>query len=1523
MIHILKKVGNAFVLLIILGLYVLGVVNIAMQDPSVQTYLTQKVVQKLSKAMGYPLGIERINVKWLDVISLEGVSVKDSLSQPMIDVGRIDINFNIWTIIENSSREIHLDEVTLYQPNVRLVKTQNGYLNMDYFISRINQMVQPSDTTNSIPNQNIPFTIGKATLTDAVFHYDDPREPYTRSPSVFDYYHFELRDLNVQLQDFLVLGDTIQFVAKDLTTIDRQSKLKVHDLDTRFMYCAKKIELASLSAYIGGSYLTNYLSFNYDKPSDFGDFNQKVRMIAHFENSRIFSDDLGLFHEYLLTLNETWRLSGDFDGAVDNFIVRNTDLRFGKGSRLSGDFGFKGLPDFWSTTMKFNLVSSRIETQDLVQYYPETDLHETFGKFGLVEIDGTFAGTAVDFDLKSNVRTEIGNLATDMLFHINDRYTSTYNGFLKTAGLNIGLLFDRPQSLQKLDFSGKIVGKGFDITTASANLDATVTRLGFNQYDYRNIQLRGNLQKAYFNGQVSSADTNLTFNLDGEIDLSAAQNTFDLQGVVQKANLMALGFSAEPLTLQTQIDAQIEGNTVDELVGRARFLNTFLLTPRNSRNLVMDTLLITSSQQPNERTIEVGTEFLDARFSGNFVISEALEDLSGLLQEYKLYFWGNESARRTYYARKNKEHVDRNYSVLYAIQGKNVSKLLDFVYPDLAIFGKNRVEGIFRMGNTAFLSTAAQIDTLKIGTNQFLDAEVDITTSKFVRSAEVLASALITSKNQKINTLAPTERLDIEAIWDKDHIDFTSGLRQTNSANRANLNGEVRFLANGFSLRLNRSNLFLLDEVWNVNPTNLITISGKRTEFSNLSLQSGKQRISLNGEMNNDSTRNLNFEIRNFRLSTLNPVFETQLGGIMDGTAELHDMFNYSELSSDFKVEGLSYENYELGNFSGSGEWDQLLGQFSIDAHLEKNLSRVFTLSGNYDPNRRENSLNLKADFNGTSLKIIEPFSEGLVSDVSGTAKGVVTVKGTPENPILNGQVKIDQGRLTFDYLQSVLSFADVVTFSESEIATKNMLVTDQEGNTATVRGGVYHDGFKLFSLGFNADMRNFKILNTTLKDNDLFYGTAYVSGKASLYGPIDNLTIEADVTSNKGTRMYIPLDGATEVTTQDYIQFVSAMIKNDSLGSQNAERRSMDVGGIKMDFNFNITPDAYCEIQLDRQAGDIIKAYGRGLLNMKVDTKGDFTMAGNYEIERGDYTFTFQNALNKKFTIKPGSRLTWSGDPYGALLDVQAGYTQLASLSGVLPGLSTTGNTASDLIARRYPVEVTIALTDRLLSPTIGYDLAVKEYPSSGEYRSAVAAFESRLKSDEQELSRQVSSLILFNQLLSPQDVFLAQPNQSQSFIGNSISELVSNQISKWASALNENLEVGVTGLSLDQNAFDNLQLRFSYRFLNDRFRVTRDGRFTYGSNQYDATSLLGEWTLEYWMSQSGSVRLKAYNRNIQSPLLLNNALTTGGVSMQFTHSFNRFKLLNKTDAPSQEVPRQAPLDPLPSGKLTSKLEE
>ncbi|RYF67165.1 MAG: translocation/assembly module TamB, partial [Cytophagaceae bacterium] len=212
-----------------------------------------------------------------------------------------------------------------------------------------------------------------------------------------------------------------------------------------------------------------------------------------------------------------------------------------------------------------------------------------------------------------------------------------------------------------------------------------------------------------------------------------------------------------------------------------------------------------------------------------------------------------------------------------------------------------------------------------------------------------------------------------------------------------------------------------------------------------------------------------------------------------------------------------------------------------------------------------------------------------------------------------------------------------------------------------------------------------------------------------------------------------------------------------------------------------------------------------------------------------------------------------------------------------------------------------------------------VKEYPASSEFRQAVTAFENRLQSNDQELTKQVSSLLIFNQLI-PEGSNLFSQDVSGG-VGNALGEIVSNRLSQLFSNVDEKLNVGVslgnvlgsaTGTQASDNLLNNLQLRVSYRLLNDRLRVSRDGGFTYGQSQASAASLLGEWTLEYWLTPDGRLRAKMYNRNQQSALgtlsLSSATLTTsGGVSMLYTRSFNRLLFGgSKSVKPGIPVPEQ-----------------
>ncbi|TAE32313.1 MAG: translocation/assembly module TamB [Cytophagales bacterium] len=1547
-IAILTKI----ILSVLFGTVVLVILGIiALNVPAVQTEIVREVAKRISATLQMPIDIERVSIRWFDSVVLEGVSIKDSQKKPMINVGRLEVNYNLRNLIDSSAHNIHLDEVLLYQPDVRLVKRQNGDLNLDEFLERIGELLAADTTQPKKPDNNVPFTIGKATVVGGAFQFDDPREPHMNDRRLFDYYHFRLEKLNGDVRNFLALGDTILLDGRNIRAVDRDSRLRVHKLDTRFLWCAKKMELAELDAHIGQSKLREQLVFLFDSPSAFGDFNRNVTMIGRLRNSTLSSADLGYFSDYVQTLRDTWTVTSDFVGTVDNFKLQRTDLRFGIGSRsrLAGSIGFKGLPDVDKIVTDFNFAPSEVNMADIRQYYPDEDFNAVVQKLGTVGFNATFSGPFDNFQTAGTFRTAIGNVTGDLQLKLGAKPAqTTYTANLRGENFALGELIDQPELIQKLDGQGRITGRGgLDLTKADIDIDGKLGRFGFQGYDYRNLTVRGNLQKAFFHGQVSLRDPNLSFNLDGESDLGSAVNHFDIRGTVQEADLRALGYTRDSLTIRTDLDVQLDGNTIDQLVGRAKFRNAQLVL--NKRPLSVDTLSVLSAIEPGGRLLTVESDFLNAELRGNFLPNQTIKDLTALANEYALYFTGDSVTRQAYYNKKSirlRTAAPGRYDIQYRFALRDMQPLLNFALPSVQIATGTTMEGRFSVDKTALLTATLQTDSLRVGDVRLGTTEADLTTSKFVDNGEVLASVVVTSQQQAIGTLAPTESLLIEAAWDVDHIDFASSVQQQKSTNRANLNGELRFRGNALDLMFHNSSLRVLDSTWTVSPDGIMRKLGPEYTFADVELSHLNQRVRANGRISRDSSAVLQVSAENFLLETLNPLLNTRLSGNLTGVGKLRNIYKTPIVESDLRVDRLKYDDFLIGNIKGGAVYDPSSSRVNIDAHLNRDSADVLTVRGSYAPRQQTDVFDLKAIFTGTDLRVLEPFTEGIFSNIGGTANGTLDLLGSLDSPILKGTLDIRKGRVTVDYLKADAQFDDKIYFGEGEIIARRLTLRDPLGNSMNLRGGVYHDRFRFFQLRFDADLRNFRIMNTVAKDNDLFYGAAIVTGKGELYGPVDNLTIRADVTSNKGTRIFIPLDGAATVSSSedDFVQFIQRTPASTSAtattalttalaGTDKAEP-TIDLSGIKMDFNLDITPDAYCEIQLDRQTGDIIKSNGAGRLNLRVDTKGDFSMTGAYEIQKGDYTFTFENVINKRFQIQPNSRITWTGDPYRALLDVRAVYTQYTSLKPLLTSLitgpATTNNTPDG--NRRYPVDLIIKLDGELQAPAVTYDLDIKEFPASSEFRQAVTAFSARLDANEQELTRQVSSVLLFNQLL-PEGSNLFDQTTVNNGIYNSVSELISNQISRIASNLDKNLDVGVSfggfsGNTTNDNLLNNLQLRFSYRFLNDRFRISRDGGFTYGQNQLgqaqtSAASLLGEWTLEYWVTPDGRLRAKMYNRNQQSVLgqaSLNSTLTTGGgLSLSYTRSFNHLFSGARKPAPGVPVSTSAEKTDLKTGDKTA----
>ena len=1558
----------ALVLLVLIGL----------QIPAIQTRLVREAAQRISAKLQFPVSIDRVSIKWLDRAVLEGVTVLDQSRQPMINVGRLEVDYDLKNLLDTAAHSIRLDEVLLYQPRVVLATDpKTGVLNFDAFVARIDKLLSSDTTRPAIPNQNTPFIISKASVFDGTFSYFDRQQRPLNNAKLFDYYNFTLANVNGNLENFLILGDTVALDVEGLTARDQRSGLAMRELDSRFLYCNKKMEFADLTARVGGSVLRDAVTMTYDHPRDLGDFNHRVIISARLADSRIRAEELGYFSDVLQPITDTYLITGNFRGTVDNFRLTNTNLRFGPDARnqLAGEMAFKGLPNTSQTTVDFAFKPSVVNLADVRPYYSDSAFNGIARKLGTVAFDATFRGRFDDFTTAGNFRTALGTINGKLALALGKKPADPmrYNANFTADNVDLATLIDQPELLGKLTGTGRIAGRGVSLATAVADVDARLERFDFQGYSYRNLTVLGNLQQAFFNGHASLRDPHAGLDIDGEADFRPGQtHRYDLRGAVRKADLRALGLLTDSLTISTVFAVQMTGNTLDQLIGTANFHDAAVTL--NRQKLAVDSLAIRSVIDGDQRLLDVDADFLTAELRGNFTPARATRDLIQLAREYQLAFTGTQAERNTYYARKIAElnrHKARpgrrlitpvvsqtgiyaaasadRYAIDYKLITRTIQPLLNLFDSTIYIAPGTQLTGQLAQDNTALLTALLQTDSLRYGANQFGKTTLDLTSSKFTTDETVLASLNVTSARQRLSGLLPTEQVQIEATWEGDHLDFTGSIQQTGSTNRADLNGELAFKGDALELNFRESEFQVLDNKWTINPQGLIRKVGRDYMIRNMFVNNQSQWIAVSGKVSDDPAETLTAEARNFQLATLSPLLSTTLGGTLNGVATVRDFYKTPIVESNLNIDRLTYEDFLVGDIRSNGTFDPATKRVNVDAHIVRQDQEVLTITGTYAPQQTRNALSLSAVFSGTDLRIIQPFATDLVSGLGGQANGTVRIGGTLRHPVLNGVIDIRKGKFVIDYLKAPATFEDKIYFGEGEIVARRITLRDPQGNTAIVRGGVYHDGFRNFNLRFDALLKNFQILNTTAKDNDLFYGAALVTGRTELEGPISNIVIRADVTSNRGTKIYIPLDGATNISTaNDYIRFVNHSAPTAQTAAPGEDRTAngkvdnqrnaiVDLSGIRMDFNLNITPDAYCEIQLDRQTGDIIKAYGAGLLAMRVDTKGDFSMTGNYEIQQGEYTFTFENVINKRFKILPNSRITWTGDPYGALMDVTAAYTQYTPLAPLLqnPNGGSTSDNNPDR-NRRYPVDLILKLNGDLAAPAVSYNLNIKERPATSEFRQAVQAFEARLQSSEQELNRQVSSVLLFNQLL-PEGSGLFQQDQVSSGLYNSVSELLSNQISRLASNLNQNLDVGVslggfTGSNTNENLINNLQLRFSYRFLNDRFRISRDGGFTYGTNQTSAASLLGEWTLEYWITPDGRLRAKMYNRNQQSALAQTAGISTlttgGGVSLLYTRTFNNLFGARRTTLPAEPrnapgiAPRPAPADatiPIVGGSNTT----
>jgi hypothetical protein len=609
------------------------------------------------------------------------------------------------------------------------------------------------------------------------------------------------------------------------------------------------------------------------------------------------------------------------------------------------------------------------------------------------------------------------------------------------------------------------------------------------------------------------------------------------------------------------------------------------------------------------------------------------------------------------------------------------------------------------------------------------------------------------------------------------------------------------------------------------------------------------------------------------------------IDGIISGDIQLANLTNQPAFFSNLHLQNLALNGEKLGEARILSSWNNADESIYVNAQIinvgNVSTSRMLGFTGFYYPKRKKQSLNFDLSLENFRLRALNPFLVGVLSRIEGLASGSFTVHGTLEKPELSGNLSLMRTAFLIDYLNTYYSVQHNFVIKPTEIEVDNVVLYDTIGNKAIASGTIKHDYLSNFMFDIDVKVNDFLGLNTNQTMNDLFYGSAIVTGDVGINGSIDDIDISVSGTTRKGTYMYIPINMAASVSDNDYVVFVKP--KNEKIEQELFETPIQSGQAFNIYLATNVTPDASVKIFMPYNMGDLT-AKGSGNLRMSANSIGEFLLYGDYIVREGQFNFVFENLLRKKFDLMEGGKISWTGDPYDAMIDVKGVYRTKTSLSSLGIVLDSTSS-----IRNRVNVDCIIHLSEQLFKPEIKFSIRLPN--TDPETQQLV--FSVLDTTNEALVTQQVISLMVLGSF--------SYSGASNISLSSSSINVISNQLSSWLSQISKDFDVGLNYKPGDELTSNELEVALSTQLFNDRVIIEGNlGVIGSTASSQSASNIVGDVDVSFKITDDGRWRVKAYNHSNASSTnnvtaYDNYAPYTQGVGISYRKEFDRLSELFK----------------------------
>jgi len=928
----------------------------------------------------------------------------------------------------------------------------------------------------------------------------------------------------------------------------------------------------------------------------------------------------------------------------------------------------------------------------------------------------------------------------------------------------------------------------------------------------------------------------------------------------------------------SQMLIHLRGNDINNMTGMIHFDDTRFSGEKNTYKI--RDFFLELEQNKNPKKIKLSSDIINADITGIFRLTDIQEPLYEILNHYYPTFFK---------IKTNQEHKYSNEYTNINIKIKDFRFIHDLFISNIN-FSKNTILNLEVSRKSKKATAVFQSDTIRISGIQIRNLHAELDEKEHIQFKTELDEIFMNdSLRMKKVSLCVNSR-DKLSVFNFEWKGDTSAIK-----NSGDITGKILFNNESFYLMLDSAYAIIHDSLWTLTQSGIIAWS-KRGDVlvSPIFIKHKQEFISLEGGMNPDKEEEkINVKIENLNISAFRPVLSLY-GLDMSGILHADFFFNHKKdllnTSASLSLEDLILNKHHFGDIESSMNWNheekslELRGSTDLGFPdiLQIN-SKNISFDGKIYPFSKEKNLDIEIRLHPLNPGFINPLVKDIFTIKKGYAIGSVHVGGLFDDIQLNGKVTLKNTEIVPDFTKVPYRLEGLIEIMPDQIRFSEINIFDNLSAKAkpngVINGNIFHKKFNRFQLDFDISYKKMLVLNTTEKDNHLYYGKVYGTGNIGLWGFMDKLHMSINHTIDVPSHFYLALDNPEEAGEFDFIHFR----KKDTLP---LKIKKKDLSSFDLVMQINATPDMSAHIIFDRTVNDALNATGEGNLNMNINTAGKFSMTGKYIIKSGDYKFSFEKFISKKFELENGSSLLWTGDPVNAEINVTAVYKNRVSIAPLI-------NDTSGQYKSRTPVLCKLIMTRKLQNPDIRFEF---EFPNINDnIKSNIM----NVLSDDNERNRQVFAFLMLRSFITPLIYSAhtggvtagnAAASTGSEFLSAKMNSIFKNAMGSFLG----NVDIGINYNPGSQTSSDELVMNMNKNFMNNR--LTIEGNFGVNNNRNTTgnSSFIGDVNIEYKLSPDGKYKVRGFNRtNDVTQVTVTGGLYTQGVGIGVTESFNNWSEL------------------------------